>query len=275
MYRCIRIIFLSLQSVFLLLLFSQCWAYHTCSRPCTDLAHQYSTILVIALHTVWSNFSNFNDTVSQVFVLRCDRQMLIHLLICMSWYHSPTGCLSVFKLFEGMKAYCGQDGKIRLFRPSDNFERMLNSARRACLPTFDSEEMRLCLHKFVETEKDWVPQVEGCSLYLRPTMIGTEVRYLSCCQHFCLVVSHSNTNSVLPDHKINSAIRISVYCGVHPFYMRIDRNGTHMCWWNNWFHKNFPGIALQLLFLDNAWTSRTSSNLHCQQASYESLRRYK
>ena len=75
-----------------------------------------------------------------------------------------------------MKAYCGDDGKIRLFRPTCNFERMNNSASRICLPNFDSEEMRLCLHRYVETEKDWVPQEEGCSLYLRPTMIGTEVR---------------------------------------------------------------------------------------------------
>lgn len=74
-----------------------------------------------------------------------------------------------------MKAYCGDDGKIRLFRPSCNFERMNNSASRICLPNFDAEEMRLCLHRFVELEKDWVPQEEGCSLYLRPTMIGTEV----------------------------------------------------------------------------------------------------
>lgn len=75
-----------------------------------------------------------------------------------------------------MKAYCGNDGKIRLFRPNENFKRMNNSASRLCLPTFDMEEMRLCLNRFVEIEKDWVPQEEGYSLYLRPTMIGTEVR---------------------------------------------------------------------------------------------------
>lgn len=74
-----------------------------------------------------------------------------------------------------MKAYYGDDGKIRLFRPVENFARMNNSATRVCLPTFDPEELRLCLHKFVEIEKDWVPQAEGCSLYIRPTMIGTEV----------------------------------------------------------------------------------------------------
>ena len=74
-----------------------------------------------------------------------------------------------------MKAFCGDDGKIRLFRPIENFNRMNNSAERICLPTFDNEEMRQCLHRYVELEKDWVPQGRGCSLYLRPTMIGTEV----------------------------------------------------------------------------------------------------
>ncbi|XP_067928868.1 branched-chain-amino-acid aminotransferase, mitochondrial-like [Watersipora subatra] len=78
------------------------------------------------------------------------------------------------ELFEGMKAFCGEDKKIRLFRPTDNFNRMNDSARRICMPTFDTEEMRLCLHRFVELEKDWVPQEEGYSLYIRPTMIGIE-----------------------------------------------------------------------------------------------------
>ena len=93
-----------------------------------------------------------------------------------------------------MKAFCGDDGKIRLFRPIENFNRMNNSAERICLPTFDNEEMRQCLHRYVELEKDWVPQGRGCSLYLRPTMIGTEVSLFDkSCLHllgFTLVVGY-------------------------------------------------------------------------------------
>jgi len=62
-----------------------------------------------------------------------------------------------------------------MFRPTDNCQRMHDSAARIALPTFDIEELRLCLHRFVEVEKNWVPDQPGFSLYIRPTMIGTEV----------------------------------------------------------------------------------------------------
>ncbi|GCB62124.1 hypothetical protein scyTo_0014443 [Scyliorhinus torazame] len=51
------------------------------------------------------------------------------------------------ELFEGLKAYRGMDNKIRLFRPMLNMERMLRSARRACLPSFDPKEMLDCIKK--------------------------------------------------------------------------------------------------------------------------------
>ncbi|XP_048356208.1 branched-chain-amino-acid aminotransferase, cytosolic isoform X3 [Sphaerodactylus townsendi] len=78
------------------------------------------------------------------------------------------------ELFEGMKAYRGADGKIRLFRPRLNMDRMLRSAMRATLPGFDKEELLECIRKLVEVEKEWVPYSTSASLYIRPTLIGTE-----------------------------------------------------------------------------------------------------
>ncbi|KAM6437001.1 branched-chain-amino-acid aminotransferase, cytosolic isoform 2-T2 [Liasis olivaceus] len=78
------------------------------------------------------------------------------------------------ELFEGMKAYRGVDGKIRLFRPRLNMDRMLRSAVRATLPGFDKEELLRCIQKLVEVEKEWVPYSTSASLYIRPTLIGTE-----------------------------------------------------------------------------------------------------
>ncbi|KAL8222297.1 UNVERIFIED_CONTAM: branched-chain-amino-acid aminotransferase, partial [Gekko kuhli] len=78
------------------------------------------------------------------------------------------------ELFEGMKAYRGVDGKIRLFRPRLNMDRMLRSAIRATLPGFDKEELLECIRKLVEVEKEWVPYSSSASLYIRPTLIGTE-----------------------------------------------------------------------------------------------------
>lgn len=80
----------------------------------------------------------------------------------------------IFQLFEGMKAYRGVDGKIRLFRPDMNMRRMNLTARRCGLPTFDIEEGIKCLKRIVQIEQEWVPHTESASLYIRPTLIGIE-----------------------------------------------------------------------------------------------------
>lgn len=78
-------------------------------------------------------------------------------------------------LFEGMKAYRSPDasGKIRLFRPDKNMQRMNRSAARAGLPTFDADEFIKLLKALVRLDRDYVPSEPGQTLYLRPTMIGT------------------------------------------------------------------------------------------------------
>ena len=53
------------------------------------------------------------------------------------------------ELFEGMKAYRGVDDKIRMFRPMHNMARMVASAQRACLPTFDGGQLVQCMRKYV------------------------------------------------------------------------------------------------------------------------------
>lgn len=87
--------------------------------------------------------------------------------------HYATEC------FEGMKAYRGHDGKIRLFRPQRNCARMLGSATRIALPGFDPKELQKLIEAFVAVDgARWIPDGErgerGSFLYLRPTMIGTE-----------------------------------------------------------------------------------------------------
>ncbi|XP_062512590.1 branched-chain-amino-acid aminotransferase, cytosolic-like [Corticium candelabrum] len=77
------------------------------------------------------------------------------------------------EVFEGTKAYRGDDGKVRLFRPIENMKRMNNSAKRLSLPTFDGEEFVKCIKDLVRVDADWVPSEPNTSLYIRPTMIGT------------------------------------------------------------------------------------------------------
>ncbi|GAA6000699.1 uncharacterized protein JCM10292_000551 [Rhodotorula paludigena] len=77
-------------------------------------------------------------------------------------------------LFEGLKAYKGKDGVPRLFRPDKNMERMNRSAARLAFPTFTGEHVTELIKKLVEVDSDWVPTDPGTSLYIRPTMIGTQ-----------------------------------------------------------------------------------------------------
>ncbi|KEF51163.1 branched-chain amino acid aminotransferase [Exophiala aquamarina CBS 119918] len=81
--------------------------------------------------------------------------------------HYATEC------FEGMKAYRGFDGKVRLFRPERNAKRFLQSATRIALPGFPPEEFLKLLKKFVGVEaKKWIAE-PGRYIYIRPTMIAT------------------------------------------------------------------------------------------------------
>ena len=76
--------------------------------------------------------------------------------------------------FEGMKAYNAVDG-VRLFRPCDNFARATRSAERLCMAPLDEELALEGLKKLLEVEKDWIPTAPGTSLYIRPTMVATDV----------------------------------------------------------------------------------------------------
>ncbi|KAK6907706.1 branched-chain amino acid aminotransferase [Kwoniella mangroviensis CBS 10435] len=79
-----------------------------------------------------------------------------------------------FTLFEGMKAYRQEDGTVRLFRPDMNMARMNRSAARIALPTFDGEALIELIKKLVVLDSEWIPKEPGYSLYIRPTLIGTQ-----------------------------------------------------------------------------------------------------
>ncbi|MGP4059496.1 branched-chain amino acid aminotransferase [Halobacillus sp. H74] len=77
-------------------------------------------------------------------------------------------------VFEGLKAYRADDGRVLLFRPEKNFERLNLSSDRLSIPPIDEQEVMGYLEELVRLEKDWVPAFEGTSLYIRPFIIGTE-----------------------------------------------------------------------------------------------------
>jgi len=76
--------------------------------------------------------------------------------------------------FEGLKAYRGKDGNIRLFRHDENARRMLSSARGIMLAEVPEELFMEAVEKVVTLNQDYVPPYgTGASLYIRPLLIGT------------------------------------------------------------------------------------------------------
>ena len=78
-------------------------------------------------------------------------------------------------IFEGLKAFKGADGQIRLFRPELNAERFARSAERMLLPVLSESTFIEACMEAVKSNLDYVPDRPG-SLYLRPTMIGSEAQ---------------------------------------------------------------------------------------------------
>jgi branched-chain amino acid aminotransferase len=77
-------------------------------------------------------------------------------------------------IFEGMKGYRSSEGDVLVFRPQENFKRFNKSAVRMCMPEVPEEIFLGGLKKLLEIDNAWVPEKEGCSLYIRPFMFATD-----------------------------------------------------------------------------------------------------
>ena len=89
--------------------------------------------------------------------------------------HMSAFCLHYgISLFEGLKAFRGVDGRVRLFRVDENAARLRASAERLCLPVPPMElVIDACVEVVKRNERYIPPYGTGASLYLRPVMFGT------------------------------------------------------------------------------------------------------
>ncbi|MDR3270010.1 MAG: branched-chain amino acid aminotransferase [Peptococcaceae bacterium] len=78
------------------------------------------------------------------------------------------------EIFEGLKAYRGVDGKIRLFRAIENVRRLNRSNERLCVPRMNEDDVLEALVKLVNLETDWIPSNPDTTLYIRPFLIATD-----------------------------------------------------------------------------------------------------
>ena len=78
------------------------------------------------------------------------------------------------EMFEGLKAYKGVDGKVRLFRPDMNAKRTNDTNDRLCIPQIPVEDFVEAVKAVVKVDEDWIPTEDGTSLYIRPFIIATD-----------------------------------------------------------------------------------------------------
>jgi branched-chain amino acid aminotransferase len=78
------------------------------------------------------------------------------------------------EIFEGQKAYKSRKGEILMFRPQENARRLSRSLKRMCMPEIPEEVILEAECELLKVEERWVPAQRGASLYIRPTVIGTE-----------------------------------------------------------------------------------------------------
>ncbi|MBQ8796214.1 MAG: branched-chain amino acid aminotransferase [Clostridia bacterium] len=78
------------------------------------------------------------------------------------------------EMFEGLKAYRGNDGKARLFRPDMNGKRTNDTNKRLCIPELPVEDFVEAVKAVVKVDEDWIPTAPSTSLYIRPFIIATD-----------------------------------------------------------------------------------------------------
>jgi branched-chain amino acid aminotransferase len=79
--------------------------------------------------------------------------------------------------FEGLKAFCHEDGSVHLFRPTENAARMQSSCRRTLMPELPTDLFVQAVEQVVRDNIEYVPPYgSGGALYVRPLLFGSGPR---------------------------------------------------------------------------------------------------
>jgi branched-chain amino acid aminotransferase len=92
-------------------------------------------------------------------------------------------------VFEGLKAFKLDDGRINLFRVQKHYQRFLRSLNRMCMPPVPEEVFIEGLRRLVELDKAWIPTQAGGSLYVRPFMFASEAKFgVKISDEYCFII---------------------------------------------------------------------------------------
>ena len=118
------------------------------------------------IKTDYRYVSNFKDGAWDEGILTTDATVAINECACVLQYAQT--------VFEGMKAYTTEDGRIVTFRPDLNAERMESSAKRLQMPVFPKERFVDAVMQTIKANTNVVPPYgSGATLYIRPYTFGT------------------------------------------------------------------------------------------------------
>lgn len=121
--------------------------------------------------------------------------------------------------FEGLKAYKNNEGKITLFRPKDNFNRMNRSNNRMCMPEIDVDFVLDALKQLLIQDSEWIPTKEGTSLYIRPFIIATEASLgvkISSEYNFMIILSPVGSHFMRIFYRLDHWFYVFVFgCDIH------------------------------------------------------------
>lgn len=143
-------------------------------------------------------------------------------------------------VFEGMKAYLTDSGKVLLFRPDQNMKRLNRSNDRLGIPEIDGDFVIEAIKKLIEVDKSWIPTEQGTSLYVRPFIIATEP---------CLGVRSSYTYQLMV---ILSPVGAYYSSGLEPVKINVESSYTRAVRGGIGFAKAAGNYAASIKAQENA-----------------------
>lgn len=183
--------------------------------------------------------------------------------------------------FEGMKAYKDENGDVFLFRPEKNFERINKSAVRLAMPEIPREVFIGGLMALMDVDREWIPQGEGKSLYIRPLIFATEEGLKARVSNkymFAIVAAPAKSYYSAP-----VAVKISDYysraasggvgfakaagnyaASFYPTQLAIEEGYEQIIWTDDATHENFEESGTMNVFVrikDTIYTPKTSDKI--------------
>jgi len=184
-------------------------------------------------------------------------------------------------VFEGMKAYKDIDDAVWLFRPLENFKRLNISSKRLSIPELPEANFMEGLKTLLQIDKDWIPKIEGSSLYIRPFIFASgkgfhaspadEYKFIIACAPSGAYFS--GKVSVLIEEKYSRSANGGVgfakaggnYAGqFYPTQLAIDKGYNQVIWTDDNTHEYIEEAGAMNIFIrinDTLITGPTSDRI--------------